>query len=385
LAAVFEDTLTNKMLFKKYSELKKIRPPLAVIYEHLRAEYFIMRPAITDADAIDRIDGFEKLFDETKLSWDDIYYFELILAKYAPVESLKSRIQKLRFDLRSITSPQAYNEYLASKPADLQSPPEPTDPPKGDQQHFESLLREDLRDLLDRLYVEYATLPVREERLNYLSWFAANLCLAFMICVSITLLILFFAPTIYELTSTKSSFKEALSELGKSDRLSSLTIFVVGLNGALGGFVSALQRIQKPSKDGNSIYNLSTLFYGSYSVFIAPITGAIFATLLYLMFTAGILSGAFFPVIYTPEGKGPEVVVQQKNEMEQATDVSVPASIAPQNFTQGLNSIDFLAKSGPVNGKNFALLLVWCFIAGFAESFVPDALDRIISKSRANE
>ena len=38
-------------------------------------------------------------------------------------------------------------------------------------------LRDDLKDLLGRMYLEYAILPVREERLTDLTWVAARLCL----------------------------------------------------------------------------------------------------------------------------------------------------------------------------------------------------------------
>src|SRR5258706_9519159 len=70
----------------------------------------------------------------------------------------------------------------------------------------------------------------------------------------------------------------------------------------MGGFVSSLRRLQSSKTDGDSLYNLSLLFYGSKSGITAPITGAIFAILLYLMFSSGMLSGTFFPTIYTPEG-----------------------------------------------------------------------------------
>ncbi len=66
---------------------------------------------------------------------------------------------------------------MAAKPPDLQSPPQLTDPPHPSGATYEKLLREDLKDLLGRMYLEYTILPVREVRLTALTWYAAGLCL----------------------------------------------------------------------------------------------------------------------------------------------------------------------------------------------------------------
>ena len=60
--------------------------------------------------------------------------------------------------------------------------------------------------------------------------------------------------------------------LGKRNRLPSIPLFVVLVSGAMGGFVSALQRIQSSPTEGDSVYNLSLLYHGSYAVFVSPLT-----------------------------------------------------------------------------------------------------------------
>jgi hypothetical protein len=376
----------------------KIQPPVLIAFEHLYSEYLAVKSAIKDEEVAALIEEILAKKKDLTLSWNDLYYLELILAKNQPVEKLRSKVIRLRFDYRSIAGQKEFDDYLASKPPDLQSPPEPTDPPHATQAHYEALLREDLRDLLGRIYLKYAILPVKEERLNTLTWYAARLCAISLLVLLVILAAMFFAPLLNELYEAESGQRLIkVKEFVGSESFSSLTSFVVVVSGALGGFVSALRRIQSPPSDGDSLYNLSLLFHGSKSVFVAPISGAIFATLLYLMFTAGILSGTFFPNIYTPEGK---YTTESLNKIQQSsntnnassaqtagveTETKTPTTLPIPKLVpkQGLNIFVFLAESSPVGGKDYALLIIWCFIAGFAERFVPDALDRLISRNNS--
>jgi len=125
--------------------------------------------------------------------------------------------------------------------------------------------------------------------------------------------------------------------------------------GAMGGFISAQRRIQSVTDRGESLVglielsSLSTLF----SYLWAPVSGAIFAVVLYTMFAGRLLLGDIFRLIRT-------------NELQ--------FGVFTRLFSSG---------SGPVDGASAAKLIVWCFIAGFAERFVPDALARFVSKADA--
>lgn len=395
------------MGLRKYLELGKIRPPVLIAFDHSFSEYLSIKSEIEDDEAKLFIDKLESKKNDKSLAWHDLYYFELVLAEYLPLEKLRSKIMRLRYDYRSVVGQTEFDDYMAAKPPDLQSPPQPADPTQASKTHYEKVLREDLKDLLGRLFLEYAILPVREERLNALTWYAASLCLIALGGLLLVLAIMFLVP-LFSLVNLGENWGDQLVKLRQDDQLASLTIFVVVLVGAMGGFVSALQRIQSPSTEGDSLYNLSLLFHGSNTVFVAPITGAIFATVLYLLFSSGIIMGTFFPTIYTPEGKYAAVteVSDTSNSNSNKTNASTPNSLTPtaesnsnsvDNVSaskptqikksvpkQSLNVLDFLAGSGPGNGRDYAMLIVWCFLAGFAERFVPDVLDRLISNGRGS-
>jgi hypothetical protein len=413
-------------------------PPAIVYFDHLYSEYLALKSTPPDGNTtpIDEktaalLEGINSKRNDLTLSWNDIYLFELAMTTFLPVERLRSRIMVLRYDYRSVAGQHEFDDYMASKPPDLMNPPDPTHPPDPTKVSYDALLREDLKDLLGRIYLRYAILPVRETRLKGLTWWAAGICGVFL------LILLSFVAYFYARSG--------------EDKISSFPIFVVAVAGAMGGFVSALQRIQAPSGEGDSIYNLSLLYNGSYAVFVAPITGATFAILLYFMFTGHVLQGRFFPEIYTP----PQITASPSPPPKLATPPAVSGSPAPSASstpaqsdlaqlsitptpsqtptptpsasptsrvspisspsssplatatakaspspspsvspspnvtptplpTESTGIKEFLSESGPAGGENYALLIIWCFIAGFAERFVPDALDRLIVGKTGN-
>lgn len=78
---------------------------------------------------------------------------------------------------------------------------------------------------------------------------------------------------------------------------------------------------------------------------------------LYLIMTAGLLKGELFPEIL---------------------------AFTPENSAEPLDFRKFLLNTGPNTGADYAKLLVWSFIAGFAERFVPDTLSRFIEKKETD-
>jgi hypothetical protein len=111
----------------------------------------------------------------------------------------------------------------------------------------------------------------------------------------------------------------------------------VPLVGALGGLISSQRRVQSIPSVGESLTDMTNLHFFGSSLTVSALSGAIFAAILYTLFASGLLRGNLFPA-----------------------------------------KVEELPCMPP---KELATLLIWCFVAGFAERFVPDALDRLVSRT----
>jgi hypothetical protein len=112
------------------------------------------------------------------------------------------------------------------------------------------------------------------------------------------------------------------------------TILVVIVFGVAGSYVSAQQRLQAPDA-GDPVIGALGLWHFHSAAQMAMVTGGVFAILLWLLMYGGLIEGDLFP--------------------------------------------EFGSDAIPEGAKDWAKLLIWSFIAGFAERLVPSALDRLAS------
>jgi hypothetical protein len=136
----------------------------------------------------------------------------------------------------------------------------------------------------------------------------------------------------------------------------------VMIAGSIGGMISAVRRLQGAASTEANALTYIDLRHDWGSILLAPVYGVTFSLVLLLFFTSGFLKGDLFPVIAT-----------------------MPAELAREATSVSEVMADFFVNTYPATGADCAKLIVWSFIAGFAEKFVPDALDRLIVRSRKSE
>jgi hypothetical protein len=247
----------------------------------------------------------------------EIFTIERAVLGLMPAEELRRRVPFLRDKFRLDVGAAEYAVYLAS------APPDPATATAEE-------LRADLARLLDELHWQYMITPVREQIRSRITLKVSKYLLAIGVVGA------FYGMVAQRYCPVAFSW------------LAPLTAFM----GAAGAFVSLQQRIQSLPSSGDPILNIFALKEGLVSVYLAPVSGALFAGLAYLLFVSGYLNGEIFPKFGVT---GP------------------PASASPTSTMTG-----YLRQMEPTTPADLAKLLIWGFIAGFAERLIPDTLNRLI-------
>jgi len=120
--------------------------------------------------------------------------------------------------------------------------------------------------------------------------------------------------------------------------------------GVLGGYTSCLWRVFQAVPGDELVAATQAILSDRVAVMVKPVLGGIFAIVLHLLFMSKLLSGPLFPAL-TIDG----------------TETTV-------------HFVNFLTGSVSAAPGEFAKLLIWCFLGGFAERFVPDVLDSLATR-----
>lgn len=332
-------------------------------FDHLHSEYLRIVSARDDEKTSklrERLDPIARRREKEDLAWDDVYAFDLELLDHLSDEDLVRKAYDMRSKYRSIAGARDYDSYIASKPPDLATL-QLEDIRKDDQAMVANeVLRADIRYLLGQFYLYYSLMPLREELRDELTRRARKWTLIFLSIFGLLLVL--------NLIFISQLFKTIGGVIYS-------TVGVVIFAGIMGGCVSMLQRIQSAPNEGDALYNLAALSHGWKGISLSPLYGSIFAMLLYVLFIAGILQGAVFPQIAPPPAAvaAPSPAAPASSNPPPASSAAVASSSTTMPFSG----------AAPVDAKSYALLVIWSFIAGFAERLVPDTLNRLVSKNQS--
>jgi hypothetical protein len=302
------------------------------LLEFLIAEFECYHSENTSPQAIlakTIINRFKK--DPGSLSKNDVYTLDMIILNLQPIERLVHRAVNIR---------NKFNELAGEK---LASSYQPEPLPPADKYNDSDLKRNllaDLQELLRFIHWGYLFTPIRESIRTKIIKKAILFMVGYTILWGITCGWFFnhwFSNSIHTLSPDYYSAVIA-------------TVIYFGL---IGGYISSQRRMQMIPTDGDPLTSVYALQNGQYFLWFSPMIGAIFAVVLMLMFISGILQGKIFPAY---------VELCSQNSLNQQPCLA---------WTQLL----------PKTSADYALLFFWSFIAGFAERFVPDTLDRIISRA----
>jgi hypothetical protein len=263
--------------------------------------------------------------DRIDITWDDVYRLDLALVRLEPFELVRRRKLPLEAEYEALVSAQEFQRYKDAE-KDIR------DAEKDIRDAEKESIRANLQNLMHEVQAVYNAIWAQEDvRRKH----------AHVLVESIIIFLL------VDLAAAVS--------LGYWYRLSSfisIAVLIV-LTGALGALTSTLRRVQTMDLRGNPHLNMLDIARSSSVAFTSAVLGAVFSVLLYLLFAGGLLKGALFPEIAVPESTGATTITEWD-----------PV---------------------PHNTLNYAKLLVWAFIAGFAERLVPDRLDQLSKTGETQE
>ncbi|MBZ5724555.1 MAG: hypothetical protein LAP87_06115 [Acidobacteriia bacterium] len=266
----------------------------------------------------------ERYARDGRLRKADLYAIDrLVLAMASPGE--------LRAE-----APGLYKRYCdergeAIDPADpAMERPKPDKP--EDAEAVESL-RARLQQILRSLHWSYAFGPLREKRRVKLIEEAMWLMVGATGILAVVLALLYY--------------------FGKAGGYPFFAVLATAIYaGVMGGAVSCTRRLGAVPTRGDALGSIHALKNSRYVLYFAPLTGAVFAVITMLLFIGHVITGTVFPAFQdlaaAGHGRWPFV------------DTLVPA-----------------------NSQAYALLFLWCFIAGFAERFIPDTLAQLTQRANA--
>jgi hypothetical protein len=280
--------------------------------------------------------------NESPVLLAELFEMEMLLLRAMPESAVRAKVWSARSTYQRLVGNQIYNQYMSTMPPD---------PKHG--KSTEEEVRSDLIDIIKGKHWWYVNAIVMEHgmkrhRESLRRWLISGLIflLVFNLLLSIHVTGMVGNPD-------HGVYGRALS-----------AIFLSIYAGILGATISIARRVKEatdvPLSDTDPVIRLSTIVNGNVGIQLSMIMGGAFALVLFFVFVSG-AAGRIFVDDLIPHFQ------------------STCASAGKCE-----NTLQTFLGLIPDTAKDLGKLLVWCFIAGFAEKFVPDILDKLASTERNN-
>jgi hypothetical protein len=261
-------------------------------------------------------------YDANTLTWDELYGFQVALLPLYPSEELRTKRASLKDSFYKSASKHSIESYERTSPPPL----------TGDTKYDASLA--DAIFLLTEVSKIETYRPHQEFKRN-------RITLDLFVSLAITLLLYLVLGLIAVITLRFSHTKLPVAFP---------CIVISMMLGALGAVVSSQRRLQASFDEDASILNTTRYVGSGLGTRLTPILGSIFAGVLMVLIYSGLFSTA--------------------------ANLVIPAAQQTLNTSPPKSFLEFII-SGPDGVVEYAKVIVYAFLAGFAERLVPDTLDRL--------
>jgi hypothetical protein len=334
-----------RALNKEHRMDRKKRARYDPLAELIRTEFKLITPVPAVADA------FKALRAEIEGAMDDGHVVSPIevvsllrrLLPYLSDESLRRCVWLCRIRFEVLIGAENFKKYLAS------NPPDPITAPRAE-------VEADLHCLLGQTQRIYAVTIVRDREVSDLKrWLVGVAGTSIAVVLVVSVLINKLIET--ELFPIQVRYSDVLLHLPG--------VYAVAIaSGMLGALISITRRLQVVTTlsdfERDAAIELAGLTYGRTGVYVALFSGGVFPLVLLFVFVSGLFDKAFSSGIAS----------------------LLPAFIGPISAdAKAISLSEMVFQLGPASAPDYAKVVVWSFVSGFAERFVPDILDRLVRQS----
>lgn len=296
-----------------------------------------------------------------RLELTEVFGLEMLVLRLLPAERLLSRAWSIRDAYRKLVPDEMYRKYEESKPPELLRDPKDRIETElknagkiGDsllamvEARYLSYLtnvRADAEDILSATHWWYTNSNYREERIQCVKRKLVYLLIALLILVCLL------------------SLNTAVMQ--------STMLVTVALMGMMGAIFSISRRILPVSTQDvtqcDPVIRATQFDHGGTGIYLSIWVGGISAVVLYLLMGAGL---SRIDINIFPQSCG-------LAELNSALNCKA-------DNDKGISLATFFLSLMPANTVDYAKLLCWSFLAGFAEQFVPDILDRMTKSGKGS-